>query len=174
MGTCSSGTALRLELIEINAQIINTIFLSNTHGMFRNFTKQLELMKLILGVFNPPRRIQQLIIINCTCTCEYHESISRYMTCDPLTESLMRESQSIVRISYISDANASTGYLVFPNCPYDYCNPLSVPIDLAQINGADRQCAFNRSGLLCGSCQPGFIVCHLTAHVASDVLPIGQ
>ena len=30
-----------------------------------------------------------------------------------------------------------------------------VPIQLTQENGADSQCAFNRSGLLCGSCQPG-------------------
>ena len=28
-------------------------------------------------------------------------------------------------------------------------------IDLNQPNGADAQCAFNRSALLCGSCQPG-------------------
>lgn len=91
--------------------------------------------------------------INCTCEC--HESISRYMTCNPLTESLMRQSQPIVWISYINGTNASTGYLVFPNCPYDYCNPFSVPIDLTQVSGTDRQCAFNRSGLLCGSCQTG-------------------
>ena len=91
------------------------------------------------------------------CTCECHESISRYMICDPLTESLMRESRSIAWIAYINDTNANglTGYLVFPNCPYDYCNPLSVPIQLTQVNGADKQCAFNRSGLLCGSCQSG-------------------
>ena len=91
--------------------------------------------------------------INCTCEC--HERISRYVMCDPLTESLMRQSQSIVWIAYINDTNTSTGYLVFPNCPYDYCNPLSVTIDLTQVNGEDRQCAFNRSGLLCGSCQSG-------------------
>ena len=78
------------------------------------------------------------------------------MRCDPYTGSLMKQSQSNVWISYINHTNTSTGYLVFPNCPFDYCNPLSVPIiDLNQVNGADMQCAFNRSGLLCGSCQPG-------------------
>ena len=102
-----------------------------------------------------PSRMNADSEINCTCEC--HESIRRYMTCNPLTESLMRQSQSIVWIAYINDTNtnASTGYLVFPNCPYDYCNPLSVPIELTEVNGADRQCAFNRTGLLCGSCQPG-------------------
>ncbi len=91
--------------------------------------------------------------INCSCEC--HDSISRYMICNPLTESLMRQSQSIVWVAYINDTNTLTGYLVFPNCPYDYCSPHSVTIDLTQVNGEDRQCAFNRSGLLCGSCQPG-------------------
>ena len=55
-------------------------------------------------------------------------------------------------ISYINNTN---GYLVFPNCPFDYCNPLSVPINLNQDGGADTQCAFNHSGLVCGSCQDG-------------------
>ena len=44
--------------------------------------------------------------INCTCEC--HESIGRYMTCDPIRESLMKQSQSIVWISYINYTNALT------------------------------------------------------------------
>lgn len=90
--------------------------------------------------------------INCTCEC--HQQIDRYMTCDPYTGTLMKKPQSNVWIMYINDTNLLTGYLVFPNCPYSYCNPLSTPIDLNEENGANFQCVFNRSGLLCGSCQP--------------------
>ena len=46
-GKESSGAAL--ELIKTNAQITNAVFLSNTKGIFRNLTKQLELIKKILG-----------------------------------------------------------------------------------------------------------------------------
>ena len=90
--------------------------------------------------------------INCTCDC--HSNISQYTKhCDSNTRSFVR-SQSRVWISYINDSNI-TGYLVYENCPFDYCTSLSLPIDLNHPNGADVQCAFNRSSLLCGSCQSG-------------------
>ena len=87
---------------------------------------------------------------NCTCDC--HRSISRYVTCDIHRESFVRKYTSNVWISY----DNSSGYLVYLNCPYDYCKPLnSTSVNLNQPNGADAQCAFNRSSLLCGSCEPG-------------------
>ena len=75
--------------------------------------------------------------------------------CDRHTGSLLKQPQSRAWISYISDTNL-TGYLVYPNCPFDYCLLTSPPVNLNQPNGADAQCAFNRSSLLCGSCRPGF------------------
>ena len=91
--------------------------------------------------------------INCTCDC--HSNIIQYTEhCDILTESIIKKSQSRAWISYINNTNL-TGYLVYENCPFDYCNPHSPPIILSQPNGADEQCAFNRSSLLCGSCRPG-------------------
>ena len=87
---------------------------------------------------------------NCTCDC--HRNISRYVTCDIHRESFVRKYTSNVWISY----DNSSGYLVYLNCPYDYCKPLnSTSVNLNQQNGADAQCAFNRSSLLCGSCKPG-------------------
>ena len=87
---------------------------------------------------------------NCTCDC--HRHISRYVTCDIYRESFVRKYTSNVWISY----DNSSGYVVYLNCPYDYCKPLnSKSVNLNQQNGADTQCAFNRSSLLCGSCEPG-------------------
>ena len=87
---------------------------------------------------------------NCTCDC--HRNISRYVTCDIHRESFVRKYTSNVWISY----DNSSGYLVYLNCPYDYCKPLnSTSVNLNQLNGTDTQCAFNRSRLLCGSCEPG-------------------
>ena len=85
-------------------------------------------------------------------TCDCHRHISRYVTCDIHAESFVRKYTSNV---WISNDNSS-GYLVYLNCPYDYCKPLnSKSVNLNQPNGADAQCAFNRSSLLCGSCEPG-------------------
>ena len=92
------------------------------------------------------------IEINCTCDC--HSNIIQYTEhCNILTGSFIKKSQSRAWISYINNTNLA-GYLVYENCPFDYCNPHSLPIILSLPNGADEQCAFNRSSLLCGSCQP--------------------
>ena len=84
---------------------------------------------------------------NCMCVC--HRNISRYVTCDIHRESFVRKYTSNVWISY----DNSSGYMIYLNCPYDYCKPLnSTSVNLNQPNGADAQCAYNRSSLLCGSC----------------------
>ena len=91
--------------------------------------------------------------INCTCEC--HSDIRQHVEqCDSYTGSFVKQSQSSAWISYINDTDV-TGYLVYPNCPFDYCLSTSPSVDLNQPNGADAQCAFNRSSWLCGSCQPG-------------------
>ncbi len=93
---------------------------------------------------------------NCTCDCNNH--ISQYTEhCDSYTGSLVKQPQSRAWISYINDTDL-TGYLVYPNCPFDYCLSTTQPVDLNQPNGADAQCAFSWSSLLCGSCQPGLRV----------------
>ena len=89
------------------------------------------------------------------CTCECHRNISQYMKkCNSQTASLVKQPRSRAWISSINGTNL-IGYLVYPNCPFDYCLSTSPPIYLNKPNGADAQCAFNRSSLLCGSCQPG-------------------
>ena len=48
--------------------------------------------------------------------------------------------------------NYSNELIVHTNCPFDYCRPEDHDISLYK---QDQQCAFNRSGVLCGACQPG-------------------
>ena len=92
---------------------------------------------------------------NTNCTCECHSDISQYIEqCNSYNGSLVKWPQSRAWISYINDRDL-IGYLVYPNCPFDYCLSTSPPFYLNQPNGADAQCAFNRSSLLCGSCRPG-------------------
>ena len=91
------------------------------------------------------------------CSCECHSDIHQHMKqCDSRTGSIVKQPQSRAWISYINDTDLVVhGYLIYPNCPFDYCLSTSPPIDLNQPDGADSQCAFDRSSLLCGSCQPG-------------------
>ena len=85
--------------------------------------------------------------------------------CDPTLEPYVTvyDSSSFVRkknvwINYTSNGSGYM-YLIHPNCPYDYCFPLSTTagiINLNEPNGADAQCNSNRSGLLCGQCKQGY------------------
>ena len=51
-------------------------------------------------------------------------------------------------ISHISD-NCTVAHT---GCPFDYCTTAPVKFHL---NQSDLQCNYNRSGILCGKCQPG-------------------
>ena len=71
-----------------------------------------------------------------SCTCHCDENICSYVTCDAQSESFVRrQGQTNVWISY----DYTSGYLVYPNRPYDYCKPLNLltSINLNYPSGAD-------------------------------------
>ena len=43
--------------------------------------------------------------------------------------------------------------ILHPHCPFDYC--VNKPVVFA-LNNTDLQCAYNRSGLLCGRCKESY------------------
>ena len=88
----------------------------------------------------------------CQCTCD--PKLSPYITdCNSLTESLVRINTNSW-ITYINDTDLP-GYVIHRNCPFDYCQPptTNISMNLNHLNGPDAQCAYNRSGILCGACQ---------------------
>ena len=91
-------------------------------------------------------------VTRCECIC--NSTLSPYIThCNINTTSIIRENTN-AWITYINDTDPP-GYVIHPNCPFDYCQPqtINVSINLNLPNGADAQCAFNRTGTLCGACQ---------------------
>ena len=112
---------------------------------------------------------------DCTCPVGFHvdkhNKTSCQCDCDPKINlykercnlsSVLRSDAGQGWISY----NESTGFLFHPFCPYDFCLPpdTAVSIDLNLKNGSDVQCAFNRIGLLCGKCKPGFSLSLSSSH----------
>ena len=88
-------------------------------------------------------------LTRCECICDFP-----YITkCNFTTSSIIRENTNSW-ITYINDTDPPS-YVIYPNCPFDYCQPqtVNVSINLNLPNGADAQCAFNRTGTLCGACQ---------------------
>ena len=91
---------------------------------------------------------------NCVCVCD--SRLYDYITeCNAENKTLLREGS--FWIAYENSSINSSGYITYNYCPLDYCLPpyMKIQINLTSTNGADVQCANNRSGLLCGNCQPG-------------------
>ena len=87
----------------------------------------------------------------CECTCD--SDLEPFVTrCNSSTATITRESN--FWLAYLNDSYTA-GYLFYQYCPLDYCLPPNSELDLNIDNGFDDQCAFNRTGLLCGSCSSG-------------------
>jgi len=96
-----------------------------------------------------------------------------YITrCFRNNESLLREGNFWV--TFINNSNQTEEVYIYPYCPFDYCYPPTEPVyvNLNTPNGADAQCAFNRSGKLCGSCQDGLSLSLGSSRCMSCVLLI--
>ena len=80
------------------------------------------------------------------CVCE--DRLKVYTnSCNITDQTILREGSF-----WVGYDNASDDLILSPHCPFDYCKNKPVHFKLIDTN---LQCAYNRSGLLCGSCQPG-------------------
>ena len=115
------------------------------------------------------RRVIRISVPDCNCPIGFLASDNIdacECICDPELPSVIKEcsiqTSSIIRegnfwIGYIN-STMTTGYLLYPNCPFDYCRPATPPVSINfnTLTGTDAQCAAHRTGLLCGQCQAGF------------------
>ena len=81
------------------------------------------------------------------CICE--ERLQRFTnTCDIDDESFRRASDFWVTYHNMTP----TGLILHPHCPFDYCQTADVSV---RFDDLDTQCAYYRSGFLCGRCKDG-------------------
>ena len=75
----------------------------------------------------------------------------------PITTSTVFRKGTNSWITYINDTDPS-GFVIYPNCPFDYCKPQTenVTINFNLPKGANSQCSFDRTGVLCGGCKEDF------------------
>ena len=89
-----------------------------------------------------------------SCECDCNSALSPYITECSVTTSTVFRMGTNSWITYINDTDPP-GFVIHPNCPFDYCKPQTenVIINFNLPNGADSQCAFDRTGTLCGACK---------------------
>ena len=85
----------------------------------------------------------------CICECDQRLTQHQITSCFAKNETIQVETN--VWIGFSNSTN-ETG-LVIQNCPFDYCVQKPVNISLSSPDSADEQCAYNRTGSLCGMCK---------------------
>ena len=85
-------------------------------------------------------------LVNDACSCRSELNTSS-ITCDINTQIITRDGD--MWIGYNNDSDC---LIVYPHCPFDYCNDRTVQF---KITSPDPQCLYNRSGILCGQCSEG-------------------
>ena len=89
--------------------------------------------------------------IDCLCDCA--NELKQYISsCSPENGTIQVNQN--VWIKYINNTNF-TSHFIAHSCPFDYFVKKPVNISLANQTEADKQCAFNRTGMLCGKCTQG-------------------
>ena len=84
------------------------------------------------------------VLDNGSCVCN-HVLLQHGVNCSI-------NSQRVYRKQPLWIMSTTEGVLIHEHCPYDYCKPESFDFSLSY---PENQCAFHRSGLLCGACRVG-------------------
>ena len=87
---------------------------------------------------------------SCDCSPEIQSTISEVI-CNISTMLITRGGNNWISYSEENDC-----IIAYSHCPYDYCITTSIPFNI--INSTNSQCMYNRTGILCGQCQPGLSV----------------
>ena len=127
-------------------------------GPCRNIGKSQKNLLVIFSNCTCPVGFQQIFSIESNCVCDCDPRIKSYITkCDSQKQTLTRDGNFWISYLNVSSDAHEHNYITYPYCPLDYCVPPSsrVKINLNTVDGSDVQCADNRSGMLCGECQPG-------------------
>ena len=85
------------------------------------------------------------------CVCE--QRLAKYTQECNITNRLGHITRNSGKQFWVGYDNQSDELILHPLCPFDYCVSETVVFPL---NNTDKQCAYHRSGLLCGACKKGY------------------
>ena len=114
------------------------------------------------------RKVINITFLPCTCAIGLIQSPHLQDDCQGICDPRLQPYQvtncsqkagtikleTNIWIGVEENSTNGTGYIIH-DCPLDYCVEKPVNISLNSSQERDRQCAFNRSGVLCGECQQG-------------------
>ena len=92
----------------------------------------------------------QLAVNEPTCICA--ERLQQFTnTCLVDSATVLRQQSDEFWVGYGNDNDSDfRGLIIHPHCPFDFCTAKKTYL---AVNDSDKQCNYNRSGLLCGRCS---------------------
>lgn len=95
---------------------------------------------------------------NTSLECVCNPDIKQITNCSIDTKSIVREGDYWIDSVIVDDNTTNVRIIIHNYCPFDYCYAATdrVEVNLNHENGSNAQCAFHRSGRLCGSCEDGY------------------
>ena len=85
----------------------------------------------------------------CVCECDRRLMQHQITSCFAKNGTVQLETNVWIGLS---NSTNETGFVIH-DCPFDYCVIKPVNISLNSPDSADEQCAYNRTGRLCGMCK---------------------
>ena len=85
------------------------------------------------------------------CICE--ADLLKYTTTCNIDDESIQNGGNFWAGGLYDDNGSYVGIMTFPNCPFDYCIKETVNFTL---QNPDKQCAHNRSGIICGQCVENY------------------
>ena len=88
------------------------------------------------------------------CACQ-SSIVDLGLDCNMTNYKVHRNKQQWVGVTHEhTTTGESSGVIAHQHCPFDYCRTDNESLSIC-LEHQDEQCAFNRTGILCGS-----IICH--------------
>ena len=154
-------TTLRYTIIQPNTKEIMNVFPLSKDYSPRFDSKQLHthpdydllFQQLSVKVTIKPCPLGfKLHNTNGNCVCR-QSLMSIGLQCHLDVYRISRSGQQWVGVTDYHTTNGEyPGIIVHQHCPFDYCRTDNDSL-LIRLEDPDEQCAFNRSGILCGGCQ---------------------
>ena len=129
--------------------LLDTVFLKlNADNPCATFSNALY-VRMDVNQTCPPGFYLSKIERSCVC----NQRLAKYTDRCDITDGIGRITHSSHDHFWVGYDNESDALILHPHCPFDYC--VSHTVDFP-LNNTDLQCAYNRSGLLCGACKKGY------------------
>ena len=114
--------------------------------LFQQLSVQLKFKKCPLGFY--------LDETNRNCVCN-QSVIALGFSCDFYDYKISRGKEQWISVTYHDHLSTikMPGVIAHQHCSFDYCRTDNGSL-LIHLEDPDKQCAFNRTGILCGGCKP--------------------